>query len=204
MPGKHFYSDSVPRFAPSSSTPSSTASPELGFGSPYHTIPLPGMPPSLHPVLTVQPTPTVDYDLSLALDTMRLFTYPIPTNFWEQQASLPPVPFLKVSYPGSSWHVTVSPSSKSATGVTVGDVFLAIYRSLRTSVSKQEFASASSDVRKAATEAYYSRIARVNPSWRAFERGKGLKRIDFLGKHRHFAGIVPVWGNPGGWMLIVG
>ena len=215
MPGKHVhfaphYASSSPtpspRFSASilpSSTPRQT-SPELGFGSQYHSIPLPGIPASLHPVLTLQRSPAVEYDLTLAPETMRLFAYDIPAQFWTQQAAIPLVPFLKVSFPGLPWHVTVYPGSTSTTGVTVGDVFAAIYRLLRTNVSKHEFARAPSDAHRiAATAAYESRVMRMHPSLRQFERAKGLKRIDFLGEHRHFFGLVPVKGSSEGWMLLV-
>ena len=215
MPGKHvrfaasYASSSAtpsPTF-PTSALPSSTplkTPPELGFGSPYCSIPLPGMPASMHPVLSLQHRPAVEYDLTLAPETMRLFAYDIPRHFWTQQAALPPVPFLKISFPGLPWHVTVHPGSTSTTGVTVGDVFAAIYRLLRTNVSKHEFARAPSDAHRiAATAAYESRVMRMHPSLRQFERAKGLKRIDFLGEHRHFFGLVPVKGSSGGWMLLV-
>lgn len=163
------------------------------------------MPSILHPVLTVQPTPTVEYDLTLAPETMRSLAYTMPADFWTQQASLPPVPFLKISYPGLPWHVTICPSSKNAPGVTVGDVLMAIYRSLRANVSKHEFARAPSNAhRAAATNAYNARVMRVHPSMRELERAKGLKRIDFLGKHRHFVGLVPAKGAAGLWVLLVG
>ncbi len=153
------------------------------------------MPVALHPILTVQYPHAVEYDLTLKPNTMRLFTYAVPADLWEQQASLPPLPFFKISIPGTQWNVTVFPCSQDASGVTVGDVFTAIYLSLRTNVRKHEYESAPSDEdRNSVREAYNARVERMHPSLREFERAKGLKRIDFLGKRRHFLGLMPVKG----------
>ena len=154
------------------------------------------MPASLHPILAVQYPPAVEYDLTLAPNTMLPLTYSIPADFWTQKASLPPLTFLKISIPGTPWHITVLQSFQHAPGVTVGDVFTAIYLSLRSNVRKHEYESAPSDEhRNSATEAYNARVTRMHPSLREFERAKGLKRIDFLGKRRHFLGLIPVKGG---------
>ncbi|KJA18527.1 hypothetical protein HYPSUDRAFT_45226 [Hypholoma sublateritium FD-334 SS-4] len=214
MPGKHVHF--VPQYASSSATPSPTFStstlstaepqtpPELGFGSPYHSIPLPGIPTRLHPILAAQPTQTVSYDLTLAPETMRPLSFAIPTDIWEQPAAIPPVPFLDIVCPELPWRITVSPTTKNAKGVTVGDVFTALYRSLRTNVTKQEYALMPSDAhRSVAIEAYNARVSRLPQSMREVERAKGLKRVDFLGKRKHFLGFAPAKGGVSGWTLLV-
>lgn len=117
---------------------------------------------------------------------------------------MPPVPFLEIMCPELPWRITVTPSAKGSKSVTVGDVFTTLYRSLRTNVSKKEYALAPSDAhRAAATEAYLARVARVHPSLREVEHAKGLKRVDILGKRTHFVGLAPVKGGVDGWMLLV-
>ena len=215
MPGKHVHF--VPQYASSSATPSPSFStstlpsseglqtpPELGFGSPYHSIPLPGISARLHPILVAQPAPAISYDLTLPPDTMAPLKFAIPKDIQMQQAASPPLPFLEIVCPELPWRITVYPSSKGTKGVTVGDVFSTLYRSLRTNVTKQEFALAPSDAHRAAvTAAFHERVARMHPSMREVEHAKGLKRVDFLGARKHFSGLVPAKDGAGSWTLLV-
>ncbi|KJA20967.1 hypothetical protein HYPSUDRAFT_42559 [Hypholoma sublateritium FD-334 SS-4] len=174
---------------------------ELSFSAPRRPLSLPAIPAMLHPILAVHPVaPPVAYDLTFPPDTILPLAYAIPENFLTHQAVFPPVAVFEIHCPELPWKISVSPSAKNAQGVTVGDVFTTIYRSLRASVTEQEYALAPSDAyRNAATAMFYARVARERPAFREAERAQGLKRIDFLGKRRCFVGLVPMKNS---WTLL--
>ncbi|KAF9476169.1 hypothetical protein BDN70DRAFT_863674 [Pholiota conissans] len=215
MPGKHVHfsaasyagsSTPSPSFSTSTlpSSPGLITPPPLGFGSPYRTTPLPGIAACLHPLLSPEPNPVIAYDLLFAPETMRPLV-PISSGILDEPATNPKVLSMDISCPHLPWRITVMPRSKKFGYVTIGDVFVALYRALRLNVTKEEFdLIPSAGMKDAITQAFRARY-KGQPTTEMYdlEKAKGLKRIDFLCTHTRFTGLVPAKEGADGWILIV-
>lgn len=82
----------------------------------------------------------------------------------------------------------------------MGDVLGAVYDSLRQNVSSQEFHSHPDSER--VTTAYQSRYRRFKGTRRyEEEKGKGVKRVDFLLEKTRWVGLSSTKEGPNVWML---
>jgi hypothetical protein len=82
--------------------------------------------------------------------------------------------------------------------VTVQDVLLAIYFHLRTAVKSDEY-DAMSKARKAEIFQSFERRVGADPA----QRGKGLRRIDFLGGHFRAQGLVRAQSKGNVWDVVI-
>jgi hypothetical protein len=111
------------------------------------------------------------------------------------------LPSLALRVDGLPWLFAVFPDAGRSPGnafVTVQDVLLAIYSHLRTGVKGDEY-EAMSKARKAEIfRAFESRVGR-DP----VQRGKGLRRIDFLGGRFRAQGLVRALSKDSVWDVVV-
>lgn len=73
--------------------------------------------------------------------------------------------------------------------LTVHDVLLGIQRSVRSSVSHEEWDQLSADQQKSIADAYIRRC-RANPETKVFEESQGVRRVDYLLDKHFFKGLV--------------
>ncbi|KAI9438765.1 hypothetical protein H4582DRAFT_1814149 [Lactarius indigo] len=113
-----------------------------------------------------------------------------------QPASSPPWPSLHIRVSGLPWHCTVRPDPKLSPGnafVTVQDVLVCLYFHLRM-VAKADEYYGMGRVRRALIARAFERRVGNDPA----QRGKGLRRIDFLSGQIIAQGLVhdqgDVWG----------
>jgi len=108
---------------------------------------------------------------------------------------------MTVTCQGLPWPVDIHASSASY--VTVGDVLQGIHRALRSHVSAKEWNESSPNTQERVREAYYRRCKRTqnHKEWED-ENRNGLRRIDWLGKTRMFAGL-KAGRRDGEWVLCV-
>lgn len=166
----------------------------------------------MHPVLELTPSgnpPILRYDLvdppsgsALSLrsrDVIRSLTRTL-----DEAATSPPVSHLTIYCPHLPWTIRVEASSRH---VTVNDVLVAIYHSLRRQLSPTEYALLQNGKdRDRAAQAYRDRYKRLRDG-RAYdaEQSGGMRRVDFLMEKTRFGGLsrgVDAHGREG-WMLAV-
>ncbi|PPQ69005.1 hypothetical protein CVT26_001940 [Gymnopilus dilepis] len=210
MPGKHVkhvhFDESLdapsPTFSSSTlpSTPGPLTPPPLGFGSPYHTTPLPDDKNAVpNPVLAVSKRPLIEYDLSQHPSTVIPLMTNVPPKLWEQQATQPPFASIDIYCAQLPWKLTIH---AKADFVTVADVLEGLYRLLRTNVTPAEFnLLPSREAQQKVTAAFIYRCKQIPDQVLSdAEMKKGVKRIDFLCSHTRFKGLVH---GQGGWTLMV-
>ena len=98
-----------------------------------------------------------------------------------EPASSPPLRSLSIRVAGFPWNFTVRPDPKLSPGnavVTVQDVLVCLYFHLRTAVKADEY-NAMDKGRKAEIFQTFERRVGHDP----VQRGKGLRRVDFLVGH---------------------
>jgi hypothetical protein len=202
--------DSPPRC----STPSLSWSPSSSPTSPgpltppplkYGPSPLPPVPVVINPVLGLNmdyrgynAPPVMTWNLTEGEDTIVHTGTPKPlrSRTLDEPATHPPLPRLVIMHPHLPWPIPVQPSRCAY--VTVYDVLHTLYRSLRSTVSAQEFRSNPDS--KRVTLAFQRRCA--NSSRRSSEeREKGVKRVDFLLERTRWVGLSSTKGGPDVWVL---
>ncbi|RPD59556.1 hypothetical protein L227DRAFT_503288 [Lentinus tigrinus ALCF2SS1-6] len=200
MPSKHVRFVDMPTMrsasAPSSSTgPATLASPDLG------TLPAQI---HLHPLLVATDSDApLDWDMSLPAESsrVRLANYPpqLIDTIVSQPATLPPRQSVAIICTYLPWTITVTPTpnaTRTAPYVTVGDVLHTLYRRLRLGVTPAELGVLDAVVRDRVHDAYVARYRRVvDPGERDVEKGKRIKRVDFLREHRLFYGLTLIEGG---------
>lgn len=149
----------------------------------------------IHPLLKDTPGWVV---LNLAPPTYKPMTpkdpspnsslIPINKGYLEQVACYPQATKMVITcdalHPfAESWKIVVDPGRH----IAVGDVLYAIYTSLQTPVTHQEWARLNSIQRYDPSKAYTRRVENAD-----FERVQGVRRVDFLGDKHWFSGITRV------------
>ncbi|KAL0960273.1 hypothetical protein HGRIS_011901 [Hohenbuehelia grisea] len=146
-------------------------------------------------------TPFVDFDISLPPSKTAFMSAPV---ILLEPATAPPLSLLSIRCPGTPWTVTVAPSYGGV--VSVWDVLVAIYSTLRRSVTPDEYAALPShEATKRVNAAYRSRHSHIgDPEKRWKEEQKGVKRVDFLQGMNRFMGLTTTAEDyPGMWTLVV-
>jgi hypothetical protein len=136
------------------------------------------------------PSPMLKYDVSQPPFTIKPKVSTVPPHVLNELATTPPMPSMVIRFPHLPWTITILPTNTKH--VTVRDVFDGIYRSLRHAVLEAEFQYLpSAEARYIVSNAYTRRYERLNdPRARELEKYKGLKRVDFLGGHTLFTGLL--------------
>ncbi|KAH9003575.1 hypothetical protein EDB86DRAFT_2379830 [Lactarius hatsudake] len=203
----------LPDVAFSSPTHSPSHAPISPYPSPPHPrvytpspIPqphaLPYIPPApltprvyLHTVLAA---PSLQYDMRYPPNQSNLRLSPAVLA---EPASSPPLPSLPIRVAGLPWHCIVRPDPKLSPGnavVTVQDVLVSLYFHLRTAVKADEY-NAMGKARKAEIFQVFERRVGHDPA----QRGKGLRRVDFLGGHIIAQGLVRAQSKDDVWDVVV-
>ncbi|KAI0261859.1 hypothetical protein BC834DRAFT_845361 [Gloeopeniophorella convolvens] len=219
---------STSSLAPSPGPSTPPPLPEVAFASPSHSSPhlpsspylspphprvytpspisqahaLPYIPPApltpgvyLHPALVA---PTLQYDMRYPPTQSNLRLSPA---ILATPASNPPLPSLALRVGGLPWVFNVSPDPTISPGnsvVTVLDVLNAIYLHLRTAVKADEYNTMDRQ-RKADIYAAFERRVGSDP----VQRGKGLRRIDFLGSRVRAQGLIRAQSKDSVWDVVV-
>jgi hypothetical protein len=116
-------------------------------------------------------------------------------------ASSPPLPSLALRVGDLPWLFTVWPDTTRSPGnavVTVQDVLLAIYFHLRTAAKANEY-EAMGKARKAEIFATFERRVGSDP----IQRGKGLRRVDFLSGRFRAQGLVRAQSKDSVWDVVI-
>jgi hypothetical protein len=118
-----------------------------------------------------------------------------------EPASNPPLPTLSLRIAGLPWLVVVQPDSRLSPGsaiVTVQDVLSTIHLNLRKVVKPSEYDAMDRDSKAALYKAFERRVG-TDP----VQRGKGLRRIDFLFGHVVAQGLVRAQSKDNIWDVVV-
>jgi hypothetical protein len=116
-------------------------------------------------------------------------------------ASCPPLPSLALRVGDLPWLFTVGPDARHSPGnafVTVEDVLLAIYGHLRTAVKGDEYEAMNKSRKREIFREFESRVGK-DP----VQRGKGLRRVDFLGGRYRTQGLVRAQSKDSVWDVVV-
>ena len=152
-----------------------------------------------HPLLDAS---SITYDLMEHPSTiMTRNNYSLSTRTLREPATTPRLSFLKITSIHLPWTIKVYASN--AVYVTLEDVFISIYRNLRTNITSAEFNLFSKqDDQRRATRAYEKRYRRLRNT-RAYDEEKrgGMKRVDFLMGHTKFLGLSNSSRHPDEWQL---
>ncbi|KAN0136718.1 hypothetical protein V8E53_005488 [Lactarius tabidus] len=203
----------LPDVAFSSPSHSPSHAPISAFPSPPHPrvytpspIPqayaLPYVPPTpltpsvyLHTALS---PPTLQYDVRFHLTQSNIRISP---TVLVEPATSPPRQSLSIRVAGLPWYCTVRPDPTLSPGnavVTVQDVLICLYYHLRTQVKADEY-NAMTKSRK--TEIFQTFERRVGHD--PVQRGKGLRRVDFLGGHIIARGLARAQSKEEIWDVMV-
>ncbi|KAF8879365.1 hypothetical protein BD779DRAFT_1551964 [Infundibulicybe gibba] len=178
--------------------------PSLGFSrSPRAYAPLPGIPIKLNPALGCSQSPLLNYNVSFPPSTITPNIPSLPAGVLAEPATHPPVGRLEIICPLLPWRITITPSGKPGSCVTVADVLTGIYTKLRLSVTDGEFHSLPTrDAQRIVNDTYRRRCSRNrDPRAIQLEESKGVKRVDFLAERTQFMGLSATPGGPDVWEL---
>ena len=194
--------------------------PAVFFSSPYvYTSPLPvyqNLPPAnrLHLLLNGEHAsgPLLLFDLSLnTFSPLRIAHHgdttgqPLSLVELEEPATLPGITRMTIKCDMvTQWPVVLEPERESSPylsvqpespqPITLGDVLVAIHRSLQTQIRHVDWArltqSEEIDISRA-----YTRRCRTFSSARAFEASQGVRRVDYLKERYMFKGLVRTSGD---------
>jgi hypothetical protein len=203
----------LPDVAFSSPAHSPSNAPISSFPSPPHPrvytpspIPqayaLPYIPP--HPLTprvylhTALAAPGLQYDMRYQPNHSNLRLSPAVLA---EPASSPPLRSLSIRVAGLPWLCTVRPDPKMSPGnavVTVQDVLVCLYFHLRTQAKAEEYNAMGKD-RKTDIFRTFERRVGHDP----VQRGKGLRRVDFLVGHIIAQGLVRAQSKDDVWDVVV-
>jgi hypothetical protein len=170
----------------------------------------------IHPYLNGEtPRPDFHFDLSSpTFSPMRLVapgqSALLSLDSLSEPATHPPITRLRIicdvipqwpielQYSPYAAAPTLSPSplSNSPVPITLGDVLIALHRSLQTRISHIDWARLSISEETAISRAYTRRCRSV-PQLAQFEASQGVRRIDYLLDKVVFRGLVRVLGMEG-------
>ncbi|KAH9848758.1 hypothetical protein C2E23DRAFT_842446 [Lenzites betulinus] len=208
------FSDATLASSPGPATPQSLLStplPSKHYNTPspsyYATLPLPGAPVQVHPVLACTPGfgAPLTWDLAELVESVLVRTStalrPLSEHLVAEAATVPKLASITIVCDRLPWSITVAPKQDApwaAPYVTVGDVLFTLYRTLRLGVTAAELATVDPASHQRVHAAYVKRCERVqHRDQRAAEMNKGAKRVDFLCDARMFKGLSAVpEGNP--------
>ncbi|KAH9960024.1 hypothetical protein BC827DRAFT_1133811 [Russula dissimulans] len=206
---------STPPPLPNVAFSSPTHSPQVAMSSPYRSPPQPQVyTPSpirqAYPLPYIPPTPLIA-DLyihpAIASPSLRydMRNQPSQTNLspaiLSHPASNPPLPSLAIRIGDLPWMFTVYPDPSVSPGnavVIVQDVLLALYRHLRTTVKAEEY-DRMSKPRKAEIFKQFELRVGADP----VQRGKGLRRVDFLNGRFRAQGLVRAQSKDNIWNVVI-
>ncbi|KAI0915970.1 hypothetical protein AcV5_003434 [Taiwanofungus camphoratus] len=165
----------------------------------------------LHPLLMVPYHgfgPTLAWDMRNAPSTAYFHVAGPPrqlsltADVLAQPATHPALPALTLICDLLPWLITITPSTSAAWSpgplkvVTVGDVLYTLYRTLRLPVAETELSYLRADGQACVHAAFHARYRMIDDQrQRAEEKGKGVKRVDFLMEARVFSGLSMVTGG---------
>ncbi|KAI0293721.1 hypothetical protein B0F90DRAFT_1821851 [Multifurca ochricompacta] len=198
---------STSSLAPSPGPSTPPPLPDVAFSSPAHShasissYPSPPHPPPLTPGVYLHPAlaaPSLQYDMRHhpTQSNLRLSPAILATP-----ASSPPLPSLSLRVGGLPWLFTVRPDLGLSPGnaiVTVSDVLTSVYFHLRTAVKADEY-NAMNKARKAEIFQAFERRVGTDPA----QRGKGLRRVDFLGGYTRAHGLIRAQSKDDVWDVVV-
>lgn len=162
---------------------------------------LPYIPPApltprvyLHTVLAA---PSLQYDMRYHPNYSNLQLSPAALM---EPASSPPLRSLPIRVAGLPWNCTVRPDPKQSPGgmVTVQDVLICLYYHLRTQVKADEY-NAMGKSRKTEICQSFERRVGSDPA----QRGKGLRRVDFLGGYVIAQGLARAQSKDEVWDVVI-
>lgn len=166
----------------------------------------------MHALVALKPTssrsPRADteliWDLRFSPTHSRLTAsprYSPSSSSTTQFATAPALTSLRIRcglFPFDEWTIHV----QNPQGVTVDDVFAAIYKNLRRGVSKVEWDTFTRTQQTRVAEAFYERSRRSSDP--KHEHNSGVRRIDFLLKNTTFIGLSPSLEEAFTWNLVTG
>jgi len=161
----------------------------------------------IHKVLRLSLIPPINYNLWYS-DEYALRASPALTpSVLAEAASIPPASLIIVTCEGLRFTITPKSSKRSAV-VTVADVLHKLYRELRHEVkmTNEEYESLPRESRTMLEQAFTIRCGLFpEGAEQKKERGKGLKRIDYLHMKTRFLGFVYIGEDDEGthWQLSV-
>ncbi|KAI0246851.1 hypothetical protein BJV78DRAFT_1286029 [Lactifluus subvellereus] len=142
--------------------------------------------------------PNLQYDMRYHHTQLKL---QLSLTALTEPASNPPLQTLSLRIAGLPWLVVVRPDSRLSPGnaiVTVQDVLSTIYFNLRTVVKPDEYNAMDKSSKAALYQAFERRVG-ADPA----QRGKGLRRIDFLCGHVVAQGLVRAQSKDNIWDVVV-
>jgi hypothetical protein len=164
-----------------------------GGGSDYS----PTQRPNLHPFLRFSSNDAqVSYDLRRPPRTLSFRQVPraIVASDLTRFACEPPLPYVRLVHPRLPWYIDVHASNP--TGVDLSDLFHAIWTCLRWPIGKADFWN---DELGDGDRDKISHAWRVRCAGDSFERGCGVRRVDYLRRHVVFEGLAK--GRNGTWEM---
>ena len=188
-----------PPLDPAFSSPANPSSPSSYSTFFYHHVYTPSPIPQAYALPYTPPaplTPGVRLHPALLAPNLQYDVRSPPTHssphlsqvILATPASIPPLPSLGLRVGNLPWLFNVLPNIRLSPGnsyVTVQDVLLAIYYHLRTAVKSAEY-EVMSKSRKAEIFREFERRVGSDP----VQRGKGLRRVDFLNGRLRAEGLV--------------
>jgi hypothetical protein len=203
----------LPDVAFSSPSHSPSHAPISAFPSPPHPrVYTPSPIPQAHALPYIPPaplTPSVYLHTSLAPPTLQYdvryhhtqYNLQISPAVLAEPATSPPRQSLYLRVAGLPWKCSVRPDPTLSPGgavVTVQDVLVCLYYYLRTQVKADEY-NAMGKARK--TEIFQTFERRVGHD--PVQRGKGLRRVDFLGGHVMAQGLARAQSKEEVWEVVL-
>ncbi|KAK7064739.1 hypothetical protein R3P38DRAFT_56718 [Favolaschia claudopus] len=211
MPGKHVHFSHDVVFPPTPSPTFSSASLPSSYGpvtppnafNSYAPLTASGS-VTLHEVLKFQGPypPALVFDIRLPHQNVRPSANYLDPRVLSQTATKQPLPSLVLIHPAlGAWKIEVAPRSGKA--VLVEDVLFAIYSSLRQRASETDFQQLPPARQSSVVAAFTARWSSLPPEHQQIEKGKGLKRVDFLCNQVKFAGLSPSQWGPNCFELVL-
>jgi hypothetical protein len=122
-------------------------------------------------------------------------------DIFDEPATTPALSKLQIVHPLLLWRIDAQPTQRSRSGsfyVSVLDVLMALYTSLKRQVTVEEFHTygrsyGGPGIQRRAIQAYEERCRKstYSPNGEEEERRKGLRRVDILAEKTRFVGLVP-------------
>lgn len=166
--------------------------------SPTPSAPSLNSPLELHHILQFSFIPGIHFDVRWSPDILWTHYHSLHKDVLDEPATVPPVAQLHLVSPSLLWGIDVLPTRSNHRGeyyVSVLDVLRAIYTSLKTAITHEEFARYArrpygATIQKRAIQAYEERCRRSGLlEAREAKRKQGMRRVDFLLGRTRFLGL---------------